>query len=139
MEGITGDLMAWYYNSDSGAVQEQPEWIAYPQLHLGLSWHGPFKSKQDALNYYEAGKAANPGWKAPTGVAGNISNLATGTGSAIADATKSAIGDVTGQFNLAAWFVRIGEILLGLILIGVGVSKMTGVGNVITKAVKAAK
>lgn len=42
-----------------------------------------------------------------------------------------------GGFNLGSWFLRIGEILLGLVLVGVGVARITGTQNIISKAVKA--
>jgi hypothetical protein len=41
-----------------------------------------------------------------------------------------------GGFNLGSWFLRIGEILLGLVLIGVGVARITGAQNAISKIVK---
>jgi hypothetical protein len=42
-----------------------------------------------------------------------------------------------GGFNLSSWFLRIGEILLGLVLVGVGIARITGVSNVVSKVVKA--
>lgn len=132
--------MSWYYNSNSGAVQEFPDALAEPSLHLGIGYHGPFPTKQAALDYYNANKAANPGWRAPTGLGGNIVNAlgasgALGVGGAIA--TNPVVGDKLGTANLAAWFLRIGEILLGLILVGVGVAKLTGTSNVVSSLVKA--
>lgn len=41
-----------------------------------------------------------------------------------------------GGFNLASWFLRIGEILLGLVLVGVGVARITGAQNAISKVVR---
>lgn len=41
-----------------------------------------------------------------------------------------------GGFNLSSWFLRIGEILLGLVLVGVGVARITGAQNAISKVVK---
>jgi hypothetical protein len=49
---------------------------------------------------------------------------------------KTAIGDVIGQFNLNAWFLRGGEILLGLVLVAVGVARLTGTPNVISASLK---
>jgi hypothetical protein len=45
--------------------------------------------------------------------------------------------DLLGSFNLGSWFLRIAEILLGLVLVGVGVAKLTGASNFISTAVKA--
>lgn len=123
--------MAWYYNSDSGKVSEQNETIAWLDLHAGLGWHGPFKTKQDALNYYNTNKGKNPGWKPPTDSVGKaLEQDAAGT--------LGSIVDPIGKFNVGGWFVRIGEILLGIVLIGVGVAKLTGAGNVISKVAKVA-
>lgn len=41
-----------------------------------------------------------------------------------------------GGFNLSSWFLRIGEILLGLVLVGVGVARITGAQNAISKVVR---
>ncbi len=126
--------MAWYYNSDIGAVREYADWYPFPELHLGLGWHGPFATKDDAIKFYEDNKAANPGWKAPTGTAGNIINATPG-GSAAADKAKQIV-DPLGGFNIGAWFIRIGEILLGIVLVGVGVARLTGASNVVSSALK---
>ncbi len=44
--------------------------------------------------------------------------------------------DSLGGFNLSSWFLRIGEILLGIVLVGVGVARITGAQNAISKIVK---
>lgn len=44
--------------------------------------------------------------------------------------------DILGGLNLGSWFLRIGEGLLGLVLIGVGIARVTGAQNVISQAVK---
>lgn len=44
--------------------------------------------------------------------------------------------DVLNKFNLGNWFLRVGEILLGLVLIGVGVARITGIQNAISQVVK---
>lgn len=121
--------MSWYYNSNSGAVQEFPDALAAPGLHLGIGYHGPFPTKQAALDYYNANKANNPGWKAPTGLLGNLENIPS--------SIENKATDVFKGFDLKVWFVRVGEILLGLILVGVGVAKLTGTSNVVSQLVKA--
>lgn len=40
--------------------------------------------------------------------------------------------------NLAGWLLRVGEIILGVVLIGVGIAKLSGADNVINKAAKVA-
>lgn len=47
-------------------------------------------------------------------------------------------GDLLGKFNLPSWFLRVGEILLGIVLVGVGLARVTGTQNIVSKAVKTA-
>lgn len=47
----------------------------------------------------------------------------------------TATSDTLGGFNLSNWFVRVGEILLGVVLIGVGVAHISGSQNIISRAV----
>ncbi len=54
---------------------------------------------------------------------------------AAAKGAEKAI-DTLGGFNLTSWFLRIGEILLGLVLVGVGVARITGAQNAISKIVQ---
>lgn len=64
------------------------------------------------------------------GVSGGNTSIATGAGA-------SQLGqDILGQFNLSSWFMRIAEILLGLALIGVGIARLTGADNVVSKALQ---
>ena len=132
----------WYYNSNSGKVEQDEDYAIYPELHLGVGWHGPFNTEQDAINYYNAGKAQNPGWQAPT------ESTSTAAGQATSNAASSAAGAVGGAISkslfggldnkaITTWLIRIGEILLGVVLVGVGVAKLTGTSNVIASAVKA--
>lgn len=122
--------MAWIYNSNTGVILDIPQPFAQFELSSGLGWHGPFDSHEAAVQYYEANKGQNPGWKAPT------SNV----GTAIANATESGIQRVTGtdKINWDVWFLRIGEVILGVVLIAVGLAKLTGTSNAIAKAVKVA-
>lgn len=125
------DIVLWMYNSNTGAIGPflAPQTIFL--LHSGLGWHGTFGSKDEALAYYNANKDKNPGWKAPTQDAGTAISNAGST--AVNDATQAITGQSFKNLNLQVWFLRIGEIILGVILIGVGVAKLTGVGNVVTK------
>lgn len=54
---------------------------------------------------------------------------------AAAKGAENAI-NVLGGFNITNWFLRIGEILLGLVLVGVGIARLTGTQNAISKIVK---
>jgi hypothetical protein len=44
--------------------------------------------------------------------------------------------DILGKFNLGAWMLRIGEVLLGIVLVGVGVARITGAQNAVSQIVK---
>ena len=72
-------------------------------------------------------------------IAGQISTGATiigiagpATGIGLAKASQ----DIMHGFNFGNIILRVGEILLGIVLIGVGVAKLTGTANVVSKAVK---
>jgi hypothetical protein len=58
--------------------------------------------------------------------------------SGIAPAAAAATQDAFHGLNLSTWILRIGEIVLGVVLIGIGVAKLTGADNVVSKAVKVA-
>lgn len=129
------NFLDWNYNHVTGAVIELPSPQSAVMRAMGLGWHGPFNTKEEAVAFYTANKDAHPEWKAPTGVAGTIQNAIT-TGGDIA--TGKAFTDQLGQLNLGGWFLRIGEILLGIVLIGVGIAKLTGAANAVSKLVKVA-
>lgn len=132
----------WYYNSSIGAVDQKDDWIGWVDLKSGIGWHGPFDSRQNALDFYAQNKSKNPGWQQPTGFVGTIINGARDTakipdkvGQAVEDA-KKAVTDPLGKFNLGGWFLRVGEILIGLVLIGVGVAKLTGTANIVSQVAR---
>jgi hypothetical protein len=127
----------WYYNSNTGAVEAHyPE--TFFEVHIGIGWHGPFNSQQEALNYYNQNKAANPGWHAPSGLAQQITEIP----STLGKEAGNAVGGSSGVFhgiNLESWFLRIGEVLIGVVLIGVALAHLTGTSNVVSKAVSIGK
>lgn len=60
-----------------------------------------------------------------------------GTGNATQSGqNKTTSQDIIGSFNVSSWFVRVGEILLGLMLIGVGLARVTGTANFISDVLK---
>lgn len=73
--------------------------------------------------------ASNPIGAAATGIANS-----TGIGSAI-----NNIDDFFAKLKDANTWLRIGEVLLGVLLIAASVGKLTGANNVITSAVKNTK
>lgn len=129
-------LVVWLYNSNSGVVAPFPSAVASVQLSSGLGWHGPFNSKQEAEQYYARLKSEQPTltWKPPTQ---DIGTAFGNAGDSAVDATKKAL-DPLAKYDLNSWLLRIGEILLGLVLLGVGIAKLTGTTNMVAKAVKAA-
>jgi hypothetical protein len=69
---------------------------------------GPFYTQAAAES-----EAATLNGNAKKGVAGSLKSGAA-----------AAASDVLGKFNIGSWFVRIGEILAGLILVGIGLNAM---------------
>lgn len=128
------DFLDWNYNSSTGQVMHLPSAESSVYRSLGMGWHGPFKTKEEALQFYADNKAANPGWKAPAGWQENITNILKAPG----EIAGNAAADVWGKLNLGGWFIRIGEVLLGIVLIGVGIARLTGVQNAIAKVAKVA-
>lgn len=105
---------------------------------VGLGFHGYATEAQAKANPNSANAAqmliASPilAGNVPVGVT-NIPNPTTTIQGGVAAA------DALGGFNIGSWFIRIGEILLGLVLIGVGVARITGAENAISKVVKSGK
>lgn len=146
----------WFYNNVSGAVISEPAIFGFAQPHFP-DWHGPFPSKQAALDFYAANRSAHPGWKAPAGFGANVTNtVGAGAQNAIKDLTKGygLIWPGAGHFML-----RVGEFLVGGVLLAIGLnallksttghsgvdmgktgvkvaSKTTAAGKVVAKAVK---
>jgi len=123
----------WYYNSNTGNIIQEDEnnYLFQVSLHSGLGWHGPFNTEQDAINYYNTNKDKNPGWSQPTSsLLGKIGN-ATGVSTAI----SNTLG--LSDNSIRSWLIRLGEISLGIVLVAVGVAKLTGTTNAVTKVVKA--
>ena len=102
----------WLYNHLNGMVQRWPELQSRLLLRLP-GWHGPFETKEAALEYYQSRREANPSWVAPTGIIGNITSPVTGP-----------VKEILGGLDLQAWLIRIGEIVLGIVLIAVGIMKL---------------
>lgn len=65
------------------------------------------------------------------GAGGKLVKAAEGAAGSVG---KTAFQDVLKNFPFENWILRIGEILLGIVLIGVGVAKLTGTDNFVMKA-----
>ena len=106
--------VAMVHNATEKALAES---VAFPaRVYFFVS----LKSAQTFANSH-GGSASVPG----VNQALNVANGAIG-----------AATDVIGGFNLGSWFLRIGEILLGIVLVGVGVARITGVQNAVSQVVK---
>lgn len=128
--------MSFLYNSRSGYVIDTLLIPGQQTIYLksGTGWHGPFDSRDAVNKYYADNHAKNPGWKAPTSYTGSVANLPD----AIGDQTTAAVKGVgLSDDELRTWLIRIGEILLGIVLVGVGVAKLTGTTNAVASLVKA--
>lgn len=81
--------------------------------------------------------------KLPGVIAGQIKTTATvigkvGIAGAVGAAKAAQNLDIFHGFNLGTMFLRAGEVLLGLVLIGVAVEHLTGAENVISGAARKA-
>jgi hypothetical protein len=113
---------------------------------------------EDYTKYMEAHPSADPG-TIYSEVVARVQELED-SGSAIGNAVSTAVSaegnvvgeipkdvfpslnpanDVIGGINIGTLILRAGEIILGIVLIGVGVAKLSGADNVISTAVKVAK
>jgi len=125
------ETIAWVYNTYDGTIVPLPTAAAVIAVKT-LNWKGPFKTEQAVRDFYEKNKAANPSWKAPTK---DPTKVAGNTADAIKDDLTPDLPSLSNA-DIQSWLLRIGEILLGIVLLGVGVAKLTGTPNVVSKAVR---
>lgn len=57
-------------------------------------------------------------------------------GGSLKAGASSIVPDILGGLNLGNLILRIGEVILGVVLVGVGMAKITGAENLISKALK---
>lgn len=143
--------MDWYYNNISGVITQMPSW---DPVRLAPGWHGPFPTRQAAFDYYNAHKAEHNSifdpWVSPTGPSAILTNPMA-TSDNIASATSGGftdtgnIGDLAksplnpfnvlktpfGDINFGQILLQFTEILIGVVLIGVGLAKLTGTTNIV--------
>lgn len=106
----------------------------------GTNWQvdaGPFATQAQA-RAWKPGPITVGDWVG-MGIAGVMLGAGNDPNPASAVGTGAAVGtavDTLSRFNFGAWFLRIGEIVLGVVLVGVGISRITGVSNAISKVVK---
>lgn len=122
--------MRWFYNTTTGLVihgtigANFTAWFDSVNGHLA-GWH-----QYDTEQAMNADIKAHPSWAQKVG----------GLGGEIGNVGKKAVGGVLGGgdiyhgLNFSGWLLRLGEIMLGIVLIGVGIAKLTGTDNFIMKA-----
>lgn len=128
--------MSYIYNHFTGSVNylPGPAASAYVAAGQALGWHGPFDTEQAAVDFYNSQAKAHPDWKAPTGVRGVVTNAVSQVTGLPVDAKG-----FLGLPNWDNWLLRIAEIVVGVVILGVGVAHMSGnKTNVIVKALKVA-
>jgi hypothetical protein len=116
----------YYVNIASGSIQRQ----CNPILAFGLAAAGYFGNPGPAssTNAFATFEAAQAFASSKTGSAAS---------GAVAGATNSALkslNPLAGLFQANIW-LRVGEFALGIVLIGVGLAKLTGAENFISQAV----
>ena len=121
--------MTYFYNSSTGGFANEsppaPQYFTYEaQLHLGQGWHA-----YGTLAAMDAAITAN-GWPPADASKGLLSGTSTvpSTGPRAANAAKnaatSAAQDIWHGLLTQNLLMRVGEILAGLILLGIGVNAM---------------
>lgn len=120
--------VGWYYDSNAKKARQLTGTQA-AQVNANLGYHavtGPYATEALANSEGPAGAFPNP-----------ATNPAVDAG---VNAAGSILDQVTTGFlgileNKALW-LRVGEVLLGIVLVGVGLAKITHAGNIVSKAVK---
>lgn len=106
----------WFVNNASGTIQRQSN----PVLAEGLAQSGWTGFPTETL----AKAFAN------NGIAGQAKKVAQSAYGGI-----NAVGDFANKLTQANTWLRIAEGLLGIVLIGIALAKLTGVDNQVAKAV----
>jgi hypothetical protein len=115
----------WYYNTVSGELANEG-----PPLNVfyhGLGWHTLKISGSDTFAQASAdAKKEFPTGSAPTGsMAKGVAQVPAGTANAAtASAGLGNLNQFFGNLTQKTTWTRIGEVALGLLLIGVGLAKL---------------
>lgn len=133
---------AYFYNDISGEEKvfdpipgltsfAWPEYEAFEAaLHAGISWH-----KYASQAELDAALKTHPNWPQPTkSIAGGVGNVA---GKAASAATGS-ITDFLSRLASGATWLRVAESVLGLVLIAIGLARITHAVPIATKVAKTA-
>lgn len=129
--------MTFFYNSLTGGFANEsppaPQYFTYEvQLRLGQGWHayGSIQEMQQAIQ--------QNGWPPADASKGLLSGTSTLPASA-SHAASNVSNDVLKPLFQASIWIRVAEVGLGVILIAIGVAKLTNAVPVATKIAKAVK
>lgn len=122
----------WIYNQLSGEIKHvnMAQWFGFYSLRVNGLWM-PFTSKKEAEDYKKKHPKKDPGLLSPGLSPGTIPGM-PGTG------TLTDLSGFLSALTQRNTWLRIGEGLLGLMLIGIGVAaltKGTPIGSAIRKGV----
>ena len=124
---VTGSLrVAEVTNATEKALAES---VAFPcQVHFFVS-----QAAAQAAANKRGGSGSIPG----VNQALDAGNQALNVGTSAAQCVGGLL-IMNGKYciNLEQWMLRIGEVLLGLVLVGVGLARITGVDNAISKVLQ---
>lgn len=101
--------------------------LALTMVSTGLAW-GPYTTQSAAraeLTALRNGTAPNP------------RGLGTATPGTPTESALDKIGDFVGRLSEASTWLRVGEVLLGIVLLAIGVARITGASNAVSSIVKA--
>jgi hypothetical protein len=122
----------WFYNSYTGQVIEDTDRVTalgdMLRTKTGTGWHY-YASQIDMLNAIQANKWPPPQYQ--NSIGGNIGNAPKIAGGVLGNVFSLSGGPADANF-----WIRLGEGLLGIILIAIGIEKITGSANAITNAVR---
>lgn len=134
------DHKTWYLNENSGEIKHITNWFER-QYYNSLGWYSRFPTRAQAEAYRAAHPPTHKNPFNPTNPTNPANKgLRAGAGAA-ADAAKDAVTGVTNDvlkplFQGNIW-IRVAEVALGVVLIAVGVARLTNALPVATKIAKA--
>ncbi len=128
--------MSWYYNDVTGQIFQQTGPLAAAEnAEIWAEKHSPLGSQ---INFGPfATKAAAQAYKDAHPSRGPISGINSAAHAAAGGA--AAAGDFLSRLGDANTWIRVGQVLIGLILIAVGVAKLTSAVPAATKIARAVR
>lgn len=114
----------WFYNDVTGVVRHDSYGAYYADLlarALGTGWHGPYKTEAQADAHAGVTGAKDINSDNPLSAANNaLNNAASQAVPGIAD-----VGDFAHRLTESSTWIRVGEVLLGGILVYAGVRALS--------------